>query len=101
MADEDEFSEPRTVKRGEVVRFHWVELCGPAFVLVLMLLLLLFIVLAFIQAAAHSTLLESYSIIIYITTLLITNYDDVLTARHRLDQVSRSLSTGITLKRYS
>ena len=39
MADEDEFSEPRTVKRGEVVRFHWVELCGPAFVLVLMLLL--------------------------------------------------------------
>lgn len=50
MADDDEFSEPRTVKRGEVVRFHWVELRGPAFVLVLMLLLL-FIVLAFIQAA--------------------------------------------------
>ena len=51
MADEDEFSEPRTVKRGEVVRFHSVELCGPAFVLVLMLLLFI-VVLAFIVDAA-------------------------------------------------
>jgi hypothetical protein len=43
MADDDEFSEPRTVKRGEVVRFHSVELCGPAFVLVLMLLFIVLV----------------------------------------------------------